>query len=213
MTSATLTAGVVAAAADVVGAAAVTMRARWNATALSLLLAMAAGFMLAVALTDLLPDAIRQGGQRAAIVALAGYLVVHLIQHMTTDHVHRDDQPEVVTAVASVSAFGGLLLHTFFDGVAIASGFGVSAGLGLLVFVAITLHKVPEGVAVASLFIAAGASRARALGAATLLGVATLVGLTATSVSPWLASNGLALSAGVTLYVAASNLVPEIRRH
>jgi zinc and cadmium transporter len=213
VTPATLAAGIVAAAANVVGAAGVTMRARWHATALSLLVAMAAGFMLAVALTDLLPDAIRQGGQAAAVVALAGYLAVHLVQHTAAEHMHLGRQPETISPVATVSAFAGLLLHTFFDGVAIASGFGVSSGLGVLVFIAITLHKVPEGVAVSSLFLAAGASRARALGAATLLAVATLLGLTATSVSPWLSSNGLALSAGVTLYVAASNLVPEIRRH
>lgn len=205
-------AGLVAGGANVVGAAWVTARQRWNPHALSLLVAMAAGFMLAVALTDLLPDAIRQGGPWAAGVALAAYLFVHLTQHIGLAHTH-DDDVGVVSAAVPRSALAGLLLHTFFDGVAIRSAYAVSPGLGILVFAAIALHKLPEGLAVSSLFLAAGASRALALGAAVLIGLSTVVGVTATGVTPWLASNGLALSAGATLYVAASNLVPDIRRH
>jgi ZIP family zinc transporter/zinc and cadmium transporter len=60
--------------------------------------------------------------------------------------------------------------------------------------------------------LAAGGSRASALGAAVILGISTLLGVLATGVTPLLAANGLALSAGVTLYVAASNLVPELQR-
>ena len=44
-------------------------------------------------------------------------------------------------------------------GRAIASGYAVSPALGALVFGAVTLHKVPEGLAIASMFLAAGASR------------------------------------------------------
>jgi zinc and cadmium transporter len=207
-----LTAGVVAAGANVLGAAVVTSRARWSSAALSLVVALSAGFMLCVALTDLLPDAIARGGRPAALVALAGYLVVHLTQHSVLGHWHHSsDELDAISPTVSATALVGLLLHTFFDGVAIASGFAVSSGLGVLVFIAILLHKVPEGLAISSLVLAAGEGRARAFGAAALLGVSTVVGVSATGLTPWLAANGLALSAGVTLYVAASNLVPEIQ--
>jgi ZIP family zinc transporter/zinc and cadmium transporter len=81
----------------------------------------------------------------------------------------------------------------------------------MLIFVAILLHKFPEGLAISSLFLAAGAGRRRALGAATLLGIATIAGVLLTSAIDVLGTHGLALSGGVTLYVAASNLVPEFQ--
>jgi ZIP family zinc transporter/zinc and cadmium transporter len=206
-----LAAGGVAALANVAGAALVTMRSRWSSAVLALLVALAAGFMLAVSLADLLPDAIRQGGERAAAVALGAYLLVYVVQHALPGHFHVGEQPGHVSRTVSRSAIAGLVLHTFFDGVAITSGFGVSAALGVLVLIAIGLHKVPEGIAAAGLVLAAGGTRGRAMGAAGILGVSTLLGVVATGITPVLAANGLALSAGVTLYVAASNLVPELQ--
>jgi ZIP family zinc transporter/zinc and cadmium transporter len=110
-----------------------------------------------------------------------------------------------------MSALLGLTLHTFFDGVAIASGFLVSGRLGFLLFLAVMLHKLPEGVTIASMMVAGGESRGRALGAAAVLGGATVLGVLVTEQMTALARHGLALSAGVTLYVAASNLVPEFQ--
>jgi ZIP family zinc transporter/zinc and cadmium transporter len=200
-----------AAAANILGAAAVTWRARWSIETLSMMVALAAGFMISVAVVDILPEAIERGGRSAALAALGGYMLVHLTQHTLVRHFHFGEETHEVTAVVSVSALVGLLLHTFVDGVAIASGFHVSEELGTLIFVAILLHKFPEGLAISSLFLAAGAGRRRALGAATLLGVATVAGVLMTSAVGFLAEHGLALSGGVTLYVAASNLVPEFQ--
>ena len=112
---------------------------------------------------------------------------------------------------ARFSALAGLSLHTFFDGVAIASGFLVSGRLGVLLFLAVLLHKLQEGVTIASLMIAGGQRRGVAVAAAAVLGVATILGVSLTEVAPALIHHGLALSAGVTLYVAASNLVPEFQ--
>jgi ZIP family zinc transporter/zinc and cadmium transporter len=110
-----------------------------------------------------------------------------------------------------MSALAGLLLHTFIDGVAISSGFQVRASLGFLVFIAILLHKLPEGLAISSIFLASGASRGRALLAGASLGVATIVGALLTGLIEPLSHYGLALAAGVSLYVGASNLVPEFQ--
>ena len=201
----------IAALANVLGAAAVTSRARWSMRALDVMVALSAGFMIAVSVAELLPEAIERGGRNAALAALAGYLLVHLTQHTFARHFHFGEETHEVNTAVSASALVGLLLHTFFDGVAIASGFDVSAALGFLVFMAILLHKLPEGLAISSLFLAAGAGRRAALGAATALGVATVVGVFMTQFIAGLRSFGLALSAGVTLYVAASNLVPEFQ--
>jgi ZIP family zinc transporter/zinc and cadmium transporter len=200
-----------AAGANVIGALAVTARERRSLGVLDALIALSAGFMISVALTRLVPEALARGGPETAMIILAGYLVVHLTQHTLGQHFHFGEETHQVTAAVSVTALAGLLVHTFIDGVAIASGFAVSDALGRLVFVAIVLHKLPEGLAIASLFLAAGWSRGVAISAAGALGLATLLGVLFTNLAAPLAEYGLALAAGVTLYVAASNLVPEFQ--
>lgn len=202
---------VLAAAGNIAGAAAVTARPRWSPRSLELLLAFAAGFLLVVSLTGLLPEAVERGGREAALIVLVGFLLVHLTQHALVGHFHFGEETHQVSRQVSASALAGLLLHTIVDGVAIASAFQVQAELGMLVFGAVFLHKVPEGLAIASLWIASGRSRASALGAAGALGVATVLGFVLTSIVDPLAEVGLALSAGVTLYVGASNLIPEFQ--
>lgn len=201
----------IAAAANVAGAAAVTSRSRWSVPTLEKLVALSAGFMVSVALLDLAPEAIEQHGAIAGPLILLGFLLVHLTQHTIVPHFHFGEEVHEVTRGVSMSALAGLLLHTFVDGVAIASGFAVGSSLGILVFFAILLHKLPEGLAISSIFLASGSSRRRALLAGAALGVATVIGGLLTGVSEPLAKYGLALAAGVSLYVGASNLVPEFQ--
>ncbi len=203
--------GLVAAGANLAGAGVLLGRAKWSNVALDVMLAFAAGFMISVAVIDLLPEALARGGHSAAVVALAGYLAVHMTQHVIGTHFHFGEETHHVSHAVSVAALGGLLLHTFVDGVAVASGFDISGAVGALVFTAVVLHKVPEGLAISSLFLAAGQGRRRAFLAAAALGVATMAGLLLTDRVGVLRDHGLALSAGVTLYVGMSNLVPEFR--
>lgn len=213
MTARTLVLAALAGSANVLGALAVTSRPKWSTRSLRTIVALSAGFMVAVALTGLLPEAMKTlGGDAAAYTVLAGFLLVHVTQHALGQHFHFGEETHAVTPAVGVSALAGLMLHTLVDGVAIASGFQVSDTLGVLVFVAIFLHKVPEGLAISSLFLAAGVGRGRALLAAASLGVATVIGALATDAFAGLGPYGLALSAGVALYVAASNLVPEFQQ-
>src|SRR5437762_575673 len=78
----------VAASANVVGAAAVVSHSRWSVRALENMVALSAGFMVSVALLDLMPDAVVTHGVRAAPVILIGYLLVHLTQHTLAPHFH-----------------------------------------------------------------------------------------------------------------------------
>jgi len=201
----------VAALGNVLGALAVTRRATTELKLIEHFVAFGAGFMLSVAIVEILPEALVKSGPAAPALVLAGYLAVHLTQHTVTPHFHFGEETHAVTSIAGTSALVGLLLHTFFDGVAIASAFLVRAELGLMVFVAIFLHKLPEGVMISSLMMAGGRTGGRAVGAAALLGLATVVGVLLTDHLGFLIRHGLALSAGVTIYVAASNLVPEFQ--
>ena len=201
---------VAAALGNVVGALAVVRHERRSLRFIDACLAFGAGFMLAVALLGVMPEVLRDSAG-AAIYVLVGYLAVHLAQHVVTPHFHFGEETHRVSRSAGISALLGLTIHTFFDGVAIASGFLVSGQLGVLLFLAVLLHKLPEGVTIASVMVAGGQSRGRAIGGAVALGAATVLGVILTERMAPLARHGLAISAGVTLYVAASNLVPEFQ--
>lgn len=199
-----------AALGNLVGGMAVIREERRSLAVIETFLAFGAGFMLAVALLEVAPEAI-EARRDAPLFILGGYLAVHLAQHVLVPHFHFGEETHRISAAQGVSALVGLLLHTFFDGVAIASGFRVSGELGVLVFLAVFFHKLPEGVAMASVMLAGGQSRGRAVSAAGALGLATVAGVLLTEVTRVLVNHGLAIAAGVTLYVAASNLVPELQ--
>lgn len=200
-----------AAAGNVVGGLCAVRGIQLGLKLIEGLLAFGAGFMLSVAIVEVLPESFAKGGAEASAFVLLGYLLVHLTQHTATQHFHFGEETHAVTRVAGMTALIGLLLHTFFDGVAIASGFAVSGQLGVLLFLAVLLHKLPEGVTICSLQIKAGRSAGQALGSAAILGAATILGVLLTNAVAPLATHGLALAGGVTIYVAASNLVPEFQ--
>ena len=197
-----------AALANVAGALVVVRRSERGVRTLDVSLAFGAGFMLAVATLGMLPEVFARSDGSPAPWLLGGFLAVHLAQHVLTPHFHFGEETHRVSSAASVSAAIGLSLHAFFDGVAIASGFMVSGRLGLLLFLAVFFHKLPEGLSIASLSLAAGQSGARAVALSVIPAIATLLGGVFTSGGTVLGTHGLALAAGVTLYVAASNLIP-----
>lgn len=200
----------VAGAANLAGALVVVRRSGRGVRALEVSIALGAGFMLAVVMLRMLPEAF-SSNPNAAPWVLGGFLAVHLAQHVLAPHFHFGEETHHVSPSAAASAVVGLSLHTFFDGVAIASGMLVSPELGLLLFAAVFLHKLPEGLSVASLVLASGQAPRRALLLSLVPALATLVGALVTTRVAGLQSHGLAISAGVTLYVAASNLVPEFQ--
>jgi zinc and cadmium transporter len=199
-----------AALGDIAGGALVTAPKRTSRTVLGVLAGFGAGFMLAVALLEMLPASMQLSGGLTAVVI--GYLAVHLTQHSLTPHFHFGEETHDEAMVSrSVGAFAlvGLLPHSFFDGVAISSGYLHDPQLGRLIFVAVLLHKVPTGISLASVMLASGHSRRSALGGVCALAAATVIGAFVTPSLQLLVQYGLPLAAGVTIYVAASNLVPE----
>ena len=203
--------GLAAGLTMLVGAYAVARSARRGLAVIDDLVCFSAGFMLALALVAAIPEALNQQPRSAALFVLLGYLLVHFSQHTLVPHFHFGEETHRISEFTSRAAVAGLSLHAFFDGVAIAAGFLVNPALGLLFFLAIALHKLPEGVAVASLVIAAGGSVRASYLAAGLLGLVTVAGVVLTEHVEVLTTYGLALAAGVTIYVAASNLVPEFQ--
>lgn len=211
--STTIIYAVIVALANVAGGVVVTAGFRHRDLPLRVLVSFGGGFMLAVAMLEMLPDAAKV--PHGMMAALIGYLAVHLTQHMLTPHFHFGEETHnerMVSPGVGTTAVAGMLPHAFFDGVAIASGFLVNQQVGLLIFFAVLLHKVPAGVSLASVMLASGNSVGRAIAAVTAVGASTLVGAIVTPEIGVLARDGLALAGGVTIYVAASNLIPECQR-
>ncbi|MGH9524978.1 MAG: ZIP family metal transporter, partial [Terriglobales bacterium] len=175
--------------------------------------ALGAGFMLGTALVEMVPESIELRGRGAGLLILLGYLIVHFFEHTVSPHFHFGEEThreEFVHAHKGWSVVGGLVIHTFFDGIAIASGFIVSNWLGWIIFIAVFLHKIPEGFTVASVMLASGSSKRTAWGSSVLLGAATLAGVLTMAITRHAVGIGLPISAGVTIYVAASDLIPEV---
>jgi zinc and cadmium transporter len=206
--------GLTAAAANVFGGAIIVQK-HWERSYLKYFVALGAGFMLATALVEIVPLSLELRGKSAAFLVLAGYLIIHFFEHTVTPHFHFGEEThaaEFIPGHKPYSVLLGLLIHTFFDGIAIASGFIISNWLGWIIFLAVFLHKVPEGFTVASVMLASGGSRGSAWTASALLGAATVAGVLAMALWHRQVTFGLPLSAGVTIYVAASDLMPEVNR-
>lgn len=206
--------GLTAAAANIFGGAIIVQR-HWERSYLKYFVALGAGFMLATAIVEIFPESLRLQGENAAYLVLLGYLIIHFFEHTVSPHFHFGEEThesEFVHTHKGYSVLLGLLIHTFFDGIAIASGFIVSNWLGWVIFLAVFLHKIPEGFTVASVMLASGTSRGAAWGASALLGAATVAGVLTMALLRHQVGFGLPLSAGVTIYVAASDLMPEVNR-
>jgi len=203
-----------AALADLFGAWLFLLRKRWEAEPLRLLIGAGAGFLLAVALLEMAPHA---AGMipTAPVWLLGGFLLVHVVEHVVPAHFHYGHethsglQPHV-----GVTATAGLTIHSLLDGVAIVAALQADSWLGGMVFAAMVWHRIPSGFTVASVVRAVGGSPGSAMLAAGVLGVAAVLGGLLWLALPqgrWLGA-ALSVSAGSLLYVAATDLLPEVNR-
>ncbi|HEV8589448.1 MAG TPA: ZIP family metal transporter [Pyrinomonadaceae bacterium] len=225
--------GALAALANLIGGLLIVSSGayRREAKLLKYLVALGAGFMLAAIFIEIVPETVAlwtppssevnpaEGVVGAFTLLLGGYLLIQLFEHTFAPHFHfgAETHPEsLIRPSAAYAAIGGLTIHTFFDGVSIAAAFLADVKVGILVFIAIMLHKVPEGFTVASIMLASGRSSKKAAAAALAIGAATFAGVVGVALMKARFANSVAyalpFSAGVTLYVAASDLIPEVNR-
>lgn len=207
-----LSLGLTAALANVAGGLLI-LRREWSRQYLKYFVALGAGFMLGAAFLEMLPESVRLVNEFSFVLVLVGYFLVHFFEHTLAPHFHFGEEihhDAVTGAHAPLSALFGLMIHTFFDGVAIASGFLVGGWLGWIIFLAVALHKLPEGFTVASLMLASGQSKRVAQIASWMLAAATFAGVLLMSFFRAQVGVALSISAGVTIYVAASDLMPEV---
>lgn len=209
--------GLFAAAAELLGGALVIFKKTWPRAIQEYLLALGAGFILALVFIELVPESIHALGSEAPLIMLLGYAVLHFFEHTVVGHLHFGEETHsevMVSTVASFSTFIGLSIHAFFDGFAISIGMQFNYYLGVMIFVAVLLHKIPEGLTIASVMIAARRRRKTAFLASAAVAVATMLGVVSAfllaEINERLVGFAFAFSAGLATYVGASDLIPEI---
>jgi zinc transporter ZupT len=132
-------------------------------------IALSGGIVVAVALLEVLPEAIENIGDAHDAVPLVavGFLTFFLLERVLVLH-HRDE-PEEARSHGRVGVLGalGLSLHTFTDGVGIGLAFSVNVETGLLVFLAVISHGFADGLNTVSFVLSQATSTKRCAGCAS----------------------------------------------
>lgn len=179
------------------------------------LVSLSAGALIGGAFLHLLPEASEEmGSEKLFFIVLIAFVLFFLIEKVFHwCHCHKEN--------CEVHTFGymnlvGDSLHNFIDGLVIASVFIVDFKLGIITTLAIALHEIPQEIGDFGVLIHAGFNNVKALVlnyiVATTVILGGVVGYFASfyieGVMPYL----LPIAAGGFIYIAASDLMPEIRK-
>jgi zinc and cadmium transporter len=185
---------------------------------LLLLVALAAGALIGGAFLHLLPRAIAEAGTTDTVPLflwlLAGFCTFYVLEAFIGWHHHHaaTHEHEPVTYLVLLSD----ALHNFIDGLVIAGSFLVSVPVGLVTTLAIALHEVPQEIGDYGVLVHGGFDRRRALVLNYLTQVTVVlggaVGIATAGLIDGLPAALLPFAAGNFLYIASSDLVPEIKR-
>ncbi|OGH43362.1 MAG: hypothetical protein A3H50_01605 [Candidatus Levybacteria bacterium RIFCSPLOWO2_02_FULL_37_10] len=182
-----------------------------------LLFSFAAGTLLGTAFFDLLPEAASNAPKDINIFlwALIGFLVFFLIErfiHRFHHHHEHPAEPALKPTVALITL--GDSVHNFIDGVAIAASFLVNIPLGIVTSLAVAAHEIPQEIGDFSILLHKGVDRKKVLLLNLLSSAAAIVGAVLTFLMADFVTGllpvFLSVTAGFFIYIAASDLIPEI---
>lgn len=185
---------------------------------LTTLIALTGGVVVAVALFDVLPEAIDavDNPRRVALLIGAGFITFFLAERLLVLH-HRDEA-EQARAHAQVGVIGaaGLSIHSFIDGLGIGLAFHLDEATGFLVFLAVVTHDFADGLNTVSFVLSQRQDRRKALTWLAIDSLAPLAGAivgTFLSISDYALGHLLAVYTGFFLYMGATDLLPEAHHH
>jgi zinc and cadmium transporter len=189
-----------------------------------LVLGFAAGLMLGVVGFDLLPEALDQEPARwfnvqAPLIALvAGFLVLHLIERWMGVHRGHEDEWSAHEHRPGIGLLAGSALvgHSVMDGFAIGAAFQAGATVGATVAVAVIAHDFADGFNTYTITSLYGNDRRRALALLVLDALAPVAGAASTllfAIPPPVLGLYLGFFAGILLYLATSDILPEAHAH
>jgi zinc and cadmium transporter len=175
----------------------------------------AAGALLAAAFFDLLPEAVHalsgEGAMRWALVGMVTFfLLEHFLHWFHHHHEHSDEHTPAYLVVI------GDTLHNLLDGIAIGAAFLISVPTGIVTAVAVAAHEIPQEIGDFGVLLRFGFARKKVLLINAMSALMSTVGAVGTF---WIGSQReisigilLALTGGMFVYVAASDLIPMIHK-
>lgn len=208
----------VAAAANVLGGLIILFKHDWSRRSIYALMALSAGLLMTIAIVDLIPEALSHDPENS-IYILVGVITIYFFQQFISPHFHFGEETHVHghPKTAALGALGGMLIHTFFDGLTIVLGFQVDPRLGTAILIAVLLHKIPDGLTISSIIFSLFQDRKKAIWSALLLGMSTILGALAALFLDYLplpfeqiTAMAISFSAGIFLYVSGTDLLPVV---
>ena len=179
----------------------------------------AAGVLLGTAFFDLLPEAMHEGegtGVDVFFYTLVGIVIFFLIErfiHWFHHHEEYHEHEKETKSTLSLIIIGDTM-HNFLDGVVIAATFMVNPQVGILTAIAVFAHEIPQEIGDFGLMLHKGLSRKRIIIVNIISAAFAFMG----AIITYLLGNVLegylpvflAITAGFFIYIAASDLIPEI---
>lgn len=171
------------------------------------LVGFAGGATVAIALFDLIPEMKTHN----AFALLLGFFSIYLLEKVIL--VHSCVEEECETHVIGGTALIGIAAESLMDGLAIATGFRVNPGLGFLIALAVFIHEIPRGITTSIIMRQAGYNQAKIWGALAIDAGFAPLGVLISGLVPASAFDPLiGFTAGIFLYIGASDLLPEAHR-
>lgn len=167
----------------------------------------AGGAMVAIALFDLIPEM----QSHNALALMLGFFLTYLLEKLVL--IHACQEAECENHVLGGPALVGIAAESLMDGLAIATGFRIAPDLGLLIAVAVFIHEAPRGLATTAIMQQANCRSAQIWAALLVDAGFAPLGVLLSSLIPATAFEPLlGITAGIFLYVGASDLLPEAHR-
>jgi zinc and cadmium transporter len=189
-----------------------------------LILGLAAGLMLGVVAFDLVPEALSQqpgelfGVRLALLAAVVGFLTLHVVERSVAIHRAHEGEYAGHLHAPGVGVFAGSALvgHSVMDGFAIGAAFQAGGTVGVVVSIAVLSHDFADGFNTYTITSLYGNDRRRALTLLIADALAPVIGAASTllfTIPHQLLGLYLGFFAGVLLYLATADILPEAHAH
>jgi zinc and cadmium transporter len=181
------------------------------------MLPLAVGVFIGVVFFELIPETLAHSGTWGPLAIVVGFLGFYALSHIIRayHHHHDSDCNGCLDRGSAKLLLIGDAVHNFTDGIVIAAAFAINPAVGILATIGIALHEIPQEIAEFSVLVQSGYSRTRALAYNFLSASSVILG---TVVAYLFAQSFEAfafiltgIAAGNLLYIAAADLIPELR--
>ncbi|MEI6326845.1 MAG: ZIP family metal transporter [Candidatus Roizmanbacteria bacterium] len=202
---------------SLVGVALLSLGAKRIEKYLSLLVAFSAGTMLGDAFIHMIGESLKgiQYESTTALYILAGFIFSFVVERFVHWH-HCHTGREHHHRLATMNLVGDSV-HNLLDGFAIAASFAVGTPVGIATTFAILLHEIPQEMGDFAVLLYSGFSKKKAIIYNLLTALTAVVGvgigLLAISVFESIDRQLLLFAAGNFIYIAATDIMPELNRH